>query len=300
MSPKSPQQAFEILKKHLRDSNSHKKGKEKQGSLEAEKNHIVFERLIDRLATSEEKSWALKGGMLMNIRSPEMSRATKDVDITFWNIDKDITYDEIKDMLMKDLAVNKPDFFSFEVSDAKDGKISDKESGTMTATYHIKAMLGKNLVTSFHMDVGVSDKPYNIDNVDYQSKYSDFMGYAALTFPAVSIEQHFAEKLHAYTKPMERFENTRFKDLFDMSVMAEGDIDFERLKDTIKHVFDIRGTHDVPTELSSPPVSWKNLYNKLAKEHGLNETIEESFEKVNAFWSSVLSSDLRDESKLKV
>ena len=278
MSIRSPQQAYESLKRHLKESYG-RQGL-KQGALEAAKNHIVFERLVSHLAESDHKEWALKGGMLMNIRFPETSRATKDVDLAYWGLDKGITYTDIKRILARDLNSQSEDMFSFLVGDTRNGEMTEESEGSRTASFHIKAMLGKNLVTSFLLDVGVSDMPHSVIQEGYKTGYSDFMDYASSKFPAISKEQHFAEKIHAYTKPREKFENMRFKDLFDMSVLVDSGMDRDRLDNAINYVFGFRGTHSPVDSLDPPPESWRSLYNKLCDEHGLEEDLDSSFNKV--------------------
>ena len=278
---KSPQQAFEVLKKHL---NYEVKvgGAKGQGARESIKKNIAFERMISRLAQSNHKDWAVKGGTLMNIRFPEMSRATKDVDLAFWNMGADVSYSEIKNTLMRDLAKNNGDMFTFMVAETKGGKMSAKAKGTSTASFHIKAMLGKNLVSAFPLDIGVEDMPFGIGSGSIHTNYSDFMDYARSSFPAISKEQHFAEKIHAYTKPREKFENMRFKDLFDMSVLVKSGLNVEKLHKTMDYVFSFRATHDFEG-LDTPPESWADLYQEISFIHGLNETVDESFEIVDKY-----------------
>jgi hypothetical protein len=46
-----------------------------------------------------------------------------------------------------------------------------------------------------------------------------FAGIASANFPAVSPEEQFAEKLHAFTLPRVGRENTRVKDLVDLVLL---------------------------------------------------------------------------------
>jgi len=288
---KSPQQAFEYMKKHLKENYAVKFGH--QGLLEAKKNSIAFERLLAHLHAANNKvrdnGWALKGGLLMNIRFPDRSRATKDIDLAMWGVDKSISYAELKKILVSDLNAgnNGVDMFTFVVTDAKGGNIAKKEQGVMTASYHIDAMLGKNKVTSFLIDIGLESKPMNMGDASYQTSFSEFMGYAATVFPAISKEQHFAEKLHAYSRPSDRFTNMRFKDLFDLSVFTESNLDKEELNHAMKRVFDEWGTHDIPPFLSEPPEQWRHLYDKLAAEHGLDEDMDASFAKLASYYNNL-------------
>ncbi len=82
----------------------------------------------------------------------------------------------------------------------------------------------------------------------------DFAGIAPATVGAIPVEQHLAEKIHAYTKRYGTRESTRVKDLVDMALLV-GDalIDQSILAQTLREVFGERGTHDVPGALPPPP-----------------------------------------------
>ena len=72
------------------------------------------------------------------------------------------------------------------------------------------------LFVKFHLDVSTGDvlrEPYEpLSGRDWLG----FAGIASAIFPAISPEEQFAEKLHAYTLPRVGRENTRVKDLMDM------------------------------------------------------------------------------------
>ena len=64
---------------------------------------------------------------------------------------------------------------------------------------------------------------------------------------AISKEQQFAEKLHAYTLPRPDAPNSRVKDLVDMILLIQmSTMDKAVLERAIQTTFELRGTHAVP------------------------------------------------------
>ena len=61
---------------------------------------------------------------------------------------------------------------------------------------------------------------------------------AAPSFPSISREEHFAQKLHAYTLPRTGRLNSRVKDLIDLVLLMEaGALNPERLRNAISETF---------------------------------------------------------------
>src|SRR5271169_4715433 len=100
----------------------------------------------------------------------------------------------------------------------------------------------------FHLDVSAGDvlrEPFEIlEGKDWLG----FAGIAKAKLPAISREEQFAEKLHAFTLPRIGRPNTRVKDFVDMVLLLDsGKMDQARLEENIKATFRRRATHDVPT-----------------------------------------------------
>jgi hypothetical protein len=114
-----------------------------------------------------------------------------------------------------------------------------------------------------------------------------FGGIAPPSFPIISAEQQFAEKLHAYTLPRGERTNTRTKDLIDMVLLIRGG-KLERAKTAaaVHATFTRRATHEVPGKLDSPPGEWALVFDALARECGLPMKIEEGFRAVREFTES--------------
>ena len=105
-----------------------------------------------------------------------------------------------------------------------------------------------------------------------------FAGLATVTFPAVSPEAQFAEKLHAYTLPRRGRENTRVKDLVDLVLLIERtQLNATRLREAIRATFQHRKTHDIPTQLAPPPASCSASFASMAAECGLEPNVQAQF-----------------------
>ena len=82
------------------------------------------------------------------------------------------------------------------------------------------------------------------------------------------LEDHFAEKLHAYTTPREN--PSRVKDLVDMLLLIELDLGAtDLLRRSIEATFDRYGRHALPQVLPTPPTGWREAFGQLAIEVGL-------------------------------
>jgi hypothetical protein len=111
-----------------------------------------------------------------------------------------------------------------------------------------------------------------------------FGGIAPPSFPIISAEQQFAEKLHAYTLPRSERTNTRTKGLIDMMLLIRGaNLEEEEAVVAIRATFTRRGTHEVPRKLDSPPAEWTPVFDALARECGLAMTMREGFELTRKF-----------------
>jgi hypothetical protein len=134
--------------------------------------------------------------------------------------------------------------------------------------------------TKFHLDVGIGDAIVRPTEIVRGRDWLEFAGIPSVACIAISREQQFAEKLHAYTRPRER-PNSRVKDLVDMALLVKmGMLESPKLKEAIQMTFEQRGTHAIPIVFPDPPESWQQPYAQLAVECGLEWTINESVQAV--------------------
>jgi hypothetical protein len=101
-----------------------------------------------------------------------------------------------------------------------------------------------------------------------------FAGIERARLPVYPLADHFAEKLHAYTRPGER--RTRVKDLLDLTVILEELADdltsAEIMRHTIEATFDRYSTHELPRPLPPAPADWAESFGTAAQELGLSVT----------------------------
>jgi hypothetical protein len=148
--------------------------------------------------------------------------------------------------------------------------------------------MAERTFAKFRLDVSSGDvlrEPY----VQLQGR--DWLAFAGIhcpAFPAISSEEQFAEKLHAYSLPRPGRPNTRVKDLVDLCLLIEkGGLDRQRLATSIRDTFERRKTHPVPTTLPEPPSAWSKPFAEMAKECGIPEDITPHFTGVQTFLQSL-------------
>lgn len=149
--------------------------------------------------------------------------------------------------------------------------------------------LDGRLFARFHLDVGMGD----IQREPYEwTEPRDWLGFAGIAtgrFPSISREEHFVQKIHAYTLPRGERPNTRVKDLVDLVLLIDTSaMDPERLRRDIVDTFQRRQTHPVPSVLEPPPEFWEPVFTKLAAECGIDGDIDAQFDKVARYCSGIL------------
>ena len=94
------------------------------------------------------------------------------------------------------------------------------------------------------------------------------------------------KKIHSYTFPKDKRNNSRVKDLLDLVLLIQhGRLRKTILKESIEKTFQNRGTHHLPKELESPPVEWKEVYKKLSDECGVvKKSVDDAFKYLNKHW----------------
>lgn len=115
----------------------------------------------------------------------------------------------------------------------------------------------------------------------------EFSGITAPIISMISVEQQFAEKLHAYTLPC-NYINSRSKDLIDLLLLLKNENRSpEGFKRAIQRVFRARNTHSLPTVLSEPPISWRESFAKMATDCGITHSLMEGFTLISEFYNKL-------------
>jgi len=262
---------------------------EESVDLQRVRRQVAFDRLLCRLFAKPHAPWLLKGGYAMELRL-KTARTTRDMDLALrqlpmptrdWDANASTVLESLREIGQLDLG----DFFTFVFGDA----VQDLEAAPYGgARFSVDASMAGRSFVRFHLDVSTGDvlgEPYEpLSGRDWLG----FAGVASVLFQAVSPEEQFAEKLHAYTLPRAGRENTRVKDLVDLVLLiCRTRMDAARLPKAIHETFQRRKTHGIPVALASPPASWSQPFSEMAIECGLAPDMEEQFALVTQFFSSL-------------
>lgn len=251
--------------------------RETNNDLQRLRRKIAFDRLLARLFVENNPRFYLKGGYSMELRL-STARATKDIDLTFLerassndDLLNQIMLEELRELASKDLN----DFLIYQIG-APQADLDNAPYGG--ARFPVSAFIDGRLFVRFQLDVA-ADVVIDQTETIYGTDWLGFCGIPSPSFKAISIEQQFAEKLHAYTLPRpNQRTNTRVKDLVDMVLLARmKSFDLLSLKETIRLVFKVRNTHPLPLQLNPPPTEWKLPFDELAKECSLSLSLDAAF-----------------------
>lgn len=169
---------------------------------------IVFEQLLARLVAQAPGEWVLKGGFALELRLGNAARSTKDADFD-WRHGEDDAVEMLLDAAARDLG----DLFIFalERSDA------DAELPGGGQRWRVTATLAGRLFERVVIDLGFAAEPVLVPDAIMTSNLLGFAGIESVRVPALAVEQHLAEKLHAYTRVYAGGRtSTRVKDLVDV------------------------------------------------------------------------------------
>lgn len=235
---------------------------------------VSFDRLLARLFSEPNTAWLLKGGYAMELRL-RSARTTKDIDLS---LPREVERKgDVLELLQDRAATDMGDYFTFVIGLPKMDLDGAPEGGSR---YPVITSLAGRIFTKFHLDVGIGDAIVRPTEIVRGRDWLEFAGIPPVPCIAISREQQFAEKLHAYTRQRER-PNSRVKDLVDMALLVKmGILESPKLQEAIQMTFEQRGTHAIPTVFPDPPESWQQPYAQLAGECGLKWTIDESVQAV--------------------
>jgi predicted nucleotidyltransferase component of viral defense system len=252
------------------------------GDIQRLRRQTAFDRLLCRLFHETNAPWLLKGGYAMELRI-RAARTTRDIDLAIRQLPGGATqWDEaaVRSMLEIAAHIELEDGFEFTIGEPTMDLDAAPYGGSR---FPVDAQMAGRRFASFHLDVSAGDvlrEPFEIlEGHDWLG----FAGIAKAKLPAISREEQFAEKLHAYTLPREGRPNTRVKDLVDMVLLVDSaTLDSFRLVEIIKATFRRRATHEVPGSLSPPSPTWEERFGELASECGLNGTLLEHYLRLEA------------------
>lgn len=216
------------------------------------------------------------------------ARATKDIDLTYLQRVK-TQDDSLSALILNDLqqlaSIDLGDYFSYALGEAQLDLDNAPYGG---ARYPISSFIDGRLFVRFHLDVGGDILTSSTETL----KTPDWLNFCGISAPSVkiiSIEQQFAEKVHAYTLPRGDRLNSRVKDLIDiLLLMRMRSLNLEKLSINLQKVFKTRNTHTLPIELPRPPLEWIEAYSNLAEECGIEKDLSLAFQEITSFFAKLV------------
>ncbi|MDE2425922.1 MAG: nucleotidyl transferase AbiEii/AbiGii toxin family protein [Elusimicrobia bacterium] len=256
-------------------------------ALERARREVSFDRLLARLFARLDAPWVLKGGYALELRMKE-ARATRDIDLalrhTLGKLRGAELNNSILDALQKAAKLDLEDFFVFQIGDVMRDLDAAPYGG---ARFPVTATMAARTFVKFHIDVGAGDVVLTPLDSTQGRDWLGFAGIAAPAFPTVSREQHFAEKIHAYTVPRQT-PNSRARDLVDLVLLIDSqELDPAQAGRALQATFKRRKTHELPPSLEPPPPAWKESFAALTRECGLSEDLGDAFAKVSSYFSAL-------------
>ena len=239
---------------------------------------LVFERIMARLGAAEPGAWVVKGGMVLEWRLGERARATRDLDLV--RRGQAIGGSELRERLVDLLAADKgDDRFLFEVGPPQALDVGFRFS--VTANMAGRAFAAVRLDVAARAEELVSTEKLQVPGA--------LPTFDRLSPPHVEVAapaQHFAEKLHALTRDHGDRLNTRVRDLVDLMLLIELELVRPlQVLPVVRHVFESRGTHPLPSDLPDPPAGWARDYAEEAAATSLRaRTLEEAMARLRSFW----------------
>lgn len=244
---------------------------------------VAFTRMLARLEHAAPDAWMLKGGFALELRLGGQARATRDVDI-----DWATSLDEATDALVEAAALDLADHFEFAIT--RVGATDIGAGGGIR--FRADAYVGGRLFEPLLIDVGVAGGGSPTDELTAPDLL-DFAEIEPAHIRAIPLEQHIAEKLHAYTRRYGADQpSSRAKDLIDIILMSElASLGFDDLRKALASVFAARATHELPASFPTPPGEWAQRYRALAEEVGLYADLSTGHALAATFLDPVLAND---------
>ncbi|MDE2573527.1 MAG: nucleotidyl transferase AbiEii/AbiGii toxin family protein [bacterium] len=221
---------------------------------------IAFDRLLAHLQTAAPDSFLVKGGVALDYRFTTGARPTKDIDLS---VRPGNTLEALLAHFRDAARVDLGDHFSIRVASEPEQIVEEVQA----YRFRIDVLLGSRVFESLTVDVGLSD-PWlaGPERISAPSLLA-FAEIAAAQINVIPLEQHAAEKLHAYTRTYAGTRaSTRVKDLVDLVLIATTSVlDGRRLHIAVAAVFEQRATHKLPATLPAPPASWRQPFRRLTE-----------------------------------
>jgi hypothetical protein len=243
---------------------------------------VVFDRLMARLVVVAPNRWVVKGAAALLFRLGARSRTTKDLDLGRQDNEEAATAD-----FLAAQSLDLGDYFTFVIERTR--RLDAMLEG-VAVRYHVVAELGGRVFEDVTVDVGFGDPVVADPELVRGPDLLSFADIPPAEVPALPLEQHVAEKVHAYTRTyVGGRPSTRVKDLLDLAMMGSlFSFRAGRLRRALEATFGARDTHTLPSVLPAPPLQWRVAYRRMAAEVGLDPDMSVGHEQAAAFLNPIL------------
>lgn len=258
-------------------------------SLVRQRKMVVFDRLLVRLLVVAPDRWLVKGGVALDLRLRGRGRTTKDLDLARQD-HEDVTAEDLLAASEYDAC----DFFAFHIERSHFPHVPEDHAALR---YRVRSELAGRTFDDVTLDISFQDPLPATPDIIQGVSILEFAGLRPIQLPAAPLEQHLAEKLHAYTRRYHGgLVSTRTKDLVDILLIRTiGSFRAGSLRYQIESTFEGRETHVCPVSLPTPPEAWAIPYRVLAVETGLDPVLATAFLLARGFLDPVLSGDVTDD-----
>jgi|BarGraIncu01121A_1022015.scaffolds.fasta_scaffold15946_2 hypothetical protein len=250
---------------------------------------VAFDRFVTRIQHDGVNKWILKGGHALELAIGS-ARATRDIDLALNTslVRGSDNHETLQRMLQQAASRSADDWLEFQVGESMMDLGGPLYGGER---FPVRSMLGGRPFVTFHVDVAVGDVLLEPLRVTTGEDWFGFAGIEASPLTTTSLEQQFAEKLHAYTMPRAGMrDNSRVKDLVDMVLLLEmGSLEPEGVTAAVLATFSHRDTHPIPERLPDPPGSWRRPYAVLAASCHIGVDIDIAVASIRDYYRRVVT-----------
>lgn len=165
--------------------------------LERLRRRAAFERLLVRLELGAPHRWVVKGGMALEMRLGDRARSTRDLDLALRDLQGDGS--AVRELLIDCLSVDREgDGFVFLVGEPT--TITLDEAGRPGWRFSIELRLAGRTFAKVRLDIVARDDEVTKTQRVALPGVLDFAGLERHDVEVVDPVQHFAEKVHAFTR----------------------------------------------------------------------------------------------------
>jgi hypothetical protein len=225
--------------------------------------------------------------MALEIRLGDRARSTRDLDLALRDAQGDGS--SVRELLIDCLTVaREEDGFEFLVGEPT--TITLDEAGRPGWRFPVESRMAGRKFANVRLDVVARDDEISKTQRVELPGVLDFAGLARHDVEAVDSAQHFAEKVHAFTRSYGERPNTRVRDLPDMVLLIDDGLEpTPELFSIVSRLFDARANAAMPVELPDPPSFWHENYPALAADLDVSaKTLDEAMTLIRAFWAALL------------